>query len=118
MEISEIKTLLSLARVLHYYQLKPDKNLRLNCPFHEDKTPGASQQKQHKPLLQKESFGQIFVIEKKRDDCPKGNCFPHPDQKRYFLLVISMNILNDIFHFFFRHHQVKHLHSHCFIFPF
>ncbi|MBK7883597.1 MAG: hypothetical protein IPJ81_07160 [Chitinophagaceae bacterium] len=25
--------------VLNYYGLKPDKSLRLNCPFHEDKTP-------------------------------------------------------------------------------
>ena len=39
MEISEIKTKLTLATVLHYYGLKTDKNNRLNCPFHEDKTP-------------------------------------------------------------------------------
>ncbi|MBK9563902.1 MAG: toprim domain-containing protein [Saprospiraceae bacterium] len=39
MEISEIKTRLTLAQVLHYYHLKPDKNLRLCCPFHDDKTP-------------------------------------------------------------------------------
>jgi DNA primase len=39
MEITEIKSKLTLAMVLHYYSLKPDKNLRLNCPFHEDKTP-------------------------------------------------------------------------------
>ncbi len=39
MEISEIKHLLSLSRVLQHYGLKPDKNLRLHCPFHEDKTP-------------------------------------------------------------------------------
>jgi DNA primase len=39
MEINEIKQNLTLANVLHYYNLKPDKNLRLNCPFHEDKTP-------------------------------------------------------------------------------
>ena len=39
MEIQEIKQRLTLARVLQYYGLKPDKNLRLHCPFHEDKTP-------------------------------------------------------------------------------
>ena len=39
MEISDIKQRLTLAMVLSYYGLKPDKNLRLNCPFHEDKTP-------------------------------------------------------------------------------
>ncbi len=39
MEISEIKKRLTLAQVLHYYHLKPDKHLRLNCPFHDDKTP-------------------------------------------------------------------------------
>ena len=39
MEISDIKNRLTLAQVLKYYNLKPDKNLRLNCPFHEDKTP-------------------------------------------------------------------------------
>jgi DNA primase len=39
MEINDIKSNLTLATVLKHYNLKPDKNLRLNCPFHEDKTP-------------------------------------------------------------------------------
>ena len=39
MTIEQIKTQLTLAQALNYYHLKPDKNLRLNCPFHEDKTP-------------------------------------------------------------------------------
>lgn len=39
MEISEIKQQLTLAQVLHYYHLKPNKQLQLNCPFHNDKTP-------------------------------------------------------------------------------
>ncbi|EKT3958608.1 toprim domain-containing protein, partial [Flavobacterium psychrophilum] len=39
MEISEIKTQLSISTVLHYYGLKTDKHSKLNCPFHEDKTP-------------------------------------------------------------------------------
>ncbi len=39
MEIAEIKEQLTLSQVLHYYHLKPDKQLRLNCPFHNDKTP-------------------------------------------------------------------------------
>jgi hypothetical protein len=39
MEIKDIKTNLTLATVLHYYGLKTDKNNRLNCPFHQDKTP-------------------------------------------------------------------------------
>ncbi len=39
MEIPEIKSLLKLPEVLKYYGLKPDKNHRLHCPFHEDKTP-------------------------------------------------------------------------------
>ena len=39
MEIIEIKQKLTLSQVLKYYNLKPDKQLRLNCPFHEDKTP-------------------------------------------------------------------------------
>jgi DNA primase catalytic core len=39
MEITEIKERLTLSEVLKHYSLKPDKNLRLNCPFHEDKTP-------------------------------------------------------------------------------
>jgi len=39
MEITDIKSRLTLAQVLHYYHLKPDKNLRLCCPFHDDKTP-------------------------------------------------------------------------------
>ena len=39
MEIQEIKQNLTLATVLHYYGLRSDKNNKLNCPFHEDKTP-------------------------------------------------------------------------------
>jgi len=39
MEISEIRSRLPLAQVLAYYGLKPDKHLRLHCPFHDDKTP-------------------------------------------------------------------------------
>ena len=37
MEISEIKTKLSLASVLNHYGLKPKNNM-LKCPFHSDKT--------------------------------------------------------------------------------
>lgn len=39
MDIKDIKINLTLANVLGYYHLKPDKNLRLHCPFHNDKTP-------------------------------------------------------------------------------
>lgn len=39
MEISDIKSKLTLKEVLNHYGLKPDKHLRLNCPFHPDKTP-------------------------------------------------------------------------------
>ena len=39
MELKEIKALLSMETVLRHYGLKPDKNDRLRCPFHPDKTP-------------------------------------------------------------------------------
>ena len=39
MEISEIKQRLTMSNVMHYYGLKTDKQSRINCPFHEDKTP-------------------------------------------------------------------------------
>lgn len=39
MEIAEIKKQLSLGQVLDHYGLKPDKNHRLHCPWHDDKTP-------------------------------------------------------------------------------
>lgn len=39
MEIAEIKQQLSLSTVLQHYGLKPDKHQRLQCPFHDDKTP-------------------------------------------------------------------------------
>lgn len=39
MEISEIKTRLTLADVIRYYGYKADKQNRICCPFHEDKTP-------------------------------------------------------------------------------
>jgi DNA primase len=39
MEISEIKQHLSILKVLAHYGLVPDRNNRLKCPFHDDKTP-------------------------------------------------------------------------------
>jgi DNA primase len=39
MEIQEIKPQLSLAQVLDHYGFKPDKHGKMNCPFHDDKTP-------------------------------------------------------------------------------
>ena len=39
MEIHEIKSQLSLEKVLSHYNLKPNKNHMLCCPFHNDKTP-------------------------------------------------------------------------------
>ena len=39
MTIPDIKAQLSMANVLAHYHLKPDKKLRLACPFHEDKSP-------------------------------------------------------------------------------
>ena len=39
MDIKDIKAKLSILEVLQHYGLKPDKNDRLRCPFHPDKTP-------------------------------------------------------------------------------
>ena len=39
MEIQEIKQRLTLAMLLQHYGLKADKQARLKCPFHDDKTP-------------------------------------------------------------------------------
>jgi len=39
MEIQEIKQHLSINKVLANYRLIPDRNNRLKCPFHDDKTP-------------------------------------------------------------------------------
>ena len=39
MEVKDIKGQLSINAVLAYYGLRPDKNNRLLCPFHADKTP-------------------------------------------------------------------------------
>ena len=39
MDIQDIKLRLSINQVLGHYGLTPDKNQRLNCPFHPDKTP-------------------------------------------------------------------------------
>jgi DNA primase len=39
MEIRDIKSQLPLSAVLKYYGLTPDRNQRINCPFHADKTP-------------------------------------------------------------------------------
>ena len=39
MELKDIKQQLTINQVLQHYGLKPDKNQRLVCPFHPDKTP-------------------------------------------------------------------------------
>ena len=39
MEIREIKQKLKIDAVLALYDLTPDRNHRLRCPFHDDKTP-------------------------------------------------------------------------------
>ncbi len=39
MDIKDIKQQLTINQVLSHYNLKPDKNQRLLCPFHNDKTP-------------------------------------------------------------------------------
>jgi len=39
MTIEEIKNQLTLSQVLTHYNLTPDKNNRLCCPWHKDKTP-------------------------------------------------------------------------------
>lgn len=39
MQVQEIKQALSINQVLEHYNLKPDKNNRLLCPFHEDHSP-------------------------------------------------------------------------------
>ena len=39
MEIQDIKTHLLITDVLTYYGLKPDRNNRIKCPWHDDKTP-------------------------------------------------------------------------------
>jgi DNA primase len=39
MQLPELKTRLQISAVLQQYNLKPDKNGMLKCPFHTDKTP-------------------------------------------------------------------------------
>jgi DNA primase len=39
MELKDIKAQLTIGQVLSHYGLQPDKNNRLHCPFHNDKTP-------------------------------------------------------------------------------
>ena len=39
MEISDIKQRLSILMVLQHYNLKPDRNNHIKCPFHEDDKP-------------------------------------------------------------------------------
>lgn len=39
MEIIQIKERLTILAVLQHYGLNPDRNKRINCPFHDDKTP-------------------------------------------------------------------------------
>jgi DNA primase len=38
-EIQQIKQRLTLAEVIKHYGFKADKQNRINCPFHDDRTP-------------------------------------------------------------------------------
>jgi len=39
MTISGIKSQLPILSILSHYHLTPDRNSRIRCPFHDDKTP-------------------------------------------------------------------------------
>ena len=39
MEIQDIKTQISIGLILDHYGMEADKNQRMRCPFHDDKTP-------------------------------------------------------------------------------
>jgi len=39
MEITDIKRHLSISTVLQHYNLTPDRNKQIRCPFHADDTP-------------------------------------------------------------------------------
>lgn len=60
MEISEIKAHLSIIEVLGHYNIKRDKNSRICCPFHDDKTPS---------MQVYEKTGTVY--------CFSGNCKTH-----------------------------------------
>jgi len=60
MEIQQIKTQLPLSEVLKHYGLSPDRNHRINCPFHDDKTPS---------MQVYEKTGTVY--------CFSGNCQTH-----------------------------------------
>lgn len=60
MEITEIKSRLSIAAVLAHYGIKADKNARICCPFHDDKTPS---------MQVYEKTGTVY--------CFSGNCKTH-----------------------------------------
>lgn len=60
MEIAEIKSRLSLSEVLRHYNLRPDRNKMLSCPFHEDKKPS---------MQVYEKTGTVY--------CFSGNCKTH-----------------------------------------
>jgi DNA primase len=60
MEISEIKQRLNILEVLSHYNIKPDKNSRICCPFHDDKTPS---------MQVYEKTGTVY--------CFSGNCKTH-----------------------------------------
>ncbi len=84
MEISELPARLTLAQVLHYYRVKPDKNLRLCCPFHDDKTPSLQ-------LYYKTHTAYCFSSNCKTHGKPmdvidfimnKGNCTKHEALKK------------------------------------
>jgi DNA primase len=60
MEIQQIKSQLPLSEVLKHYGLIPDRNHRINCPFHDDKTPS---------MQVYEKTGTVY--------CFSGNCRTH-----------------------------------------
>lgn len=51
MEIAEIKQQLSIFTVLNHYGIQPDRNKRINCPFHDDKTPSMQVSQKRTPCF-------------------------------------------------------------------
>jgi DNA primase len=119
MEIQDIKSQLSIATVLHYYGLKPDKNNKMCCPFHEDKTPSmqiyyktqtaycfSSNCKTHGKsmdvidfIMHKEHFDKLSVTQAKHEAIKKAQEIINPETRKNNRLS-DTDFLNNMFQYF------------------
>ncbi len=103
MEISDIKAKLTLSEVIKHYGYKADKQNRINCPFHEDKTPSmqlywkthTASFRSKSPVLQRFPGDVSTPCNERRRGTRRAM-----ETNYFYIMPIKTNIPHDSGHFF------------------